>query len=125
MPPVRQKVLIVDDSLTIVEMLKVMIQRRAFEVITANNGESGLKIAQLEKPDVIILDIMLPKMDGFNVCRKIKGDPELAGCKVVLFTVRSDAESKEMGAAVGADDFITKDTDPMKVIQAVMQCLEK
>ena len=118
-----KKILIVDDSETILRMLKLVVKNLASEVMTAGNGLSGLRIAEVEKPSVVLLDIMLPGLDGYNVCRKIKSNPDLKNTKVILFTVKSDKETIEMAKAVGADDFVMKDTTFEKVLEALARAL--
>lgn len=115
----KTKILIVDDSATIVEMLKVLMQRKSYQVLTANNGLSGLNIAILEKPEVVVLDLMLPQMNGYNVCRKIKEHADLKHTKVILFTVKDDQESRELGVEVGADAFISKGCDPLEIAATI------
>lgn len=105
-----KKVLIVDDSVTILEIVKKFIGNKTYEVITANNGVSGLKMAELEKPDVVLLDIMLPKMDGYEVCRRIKNNSNLAKTKILLFSVKSDKASMDTGYKAGADDYLAKES---------------
>ena len=105
-----KKVLIVDDSITILEIVKKFIGNRNYEIITANNGVSGLKMAEQEKPDVILLDIMLPKMDGYEVCRRIRKNADLAKTKILLFSVKSDKNSMEIGYKAGADDYLAKES---------------
>lgn len=105
-----KKVLIVDDSVTILEIVKKFIGNKTYEVITANNGVSGLKMAEAEKPDVVLLDIMLPKMDGYEVCRRIKNNADLAKTKILLFSVKSDKASMDTGFKAGADDYLAKES---------------
>lgn len=120
-----KKILIVDDSITILEIVKKFIKNKSYEIMTANNGVSGLKIAQLEKPDVVLLDIMLPKMDGYTVCRKIKDDPQLSSTKVIMFSVKSDKESRDIANAAGADYFLMKETEMEKISQTIDSIIEK
>ena len=105
-----KKVLIVDDSVTILEIVKKFIGNKTYEVITANNGVSGLKMAELEKPDVVLLDIMLPKMDGYEVCRRIRNNADLAKTKILIFSVKSDKASMDTAYKAGADDYLTKES---------------
>ena len=104
-----KKLLIVDDSITILEIVKKFIGNKTYEVITANNGVSGLKMAEMEKPDVVLLDILLPRMDGYEVCRRIRENPDLAKTKILIFSVKSDKASMDTGYKSGADDYLAKD----------------
>ena len=105
-----KKLLIVDDSITILEIVKKFIGNKNYEVITANNGVSGLKIAEMEKPDIVLLDIMLPKMDGYEICRRIRNNSDLAKTKILIFSVKSDKASMDAGYKAGADDYLTKES---------------
>lgn len=105
-----KKLLIVDDSITILEIVKKFIGNKTYEVITANNGVSGLKMAEMEKPDVVLLDIMLPQMDGYEVCRRIRNNSDLAKTKILIFSVKSDKASMDAGYKAGADDYLTKES---------------
>jgi two-component system, OmpR family, alkaline phosphatase synthesis response regulator PhoP len=119
-----KKILIVDDSITILEVVKKFMKNATFEIMTANNGLSGLKIAQVEKPDVVLLDIMLPKMDGYNVCKNIKADSALSHTKVIMFSVKSDKQSRETARTVGADCFLMKETEMEKISETIDSLLE-
>ncbi len=105
-----KKLLIVDDSITILEIVKKFIGNKTYEVITANNGVSGLKMAEMEKPDIVLLDIILPKMDGYEVCRRIRNNSDLAKTKILIFSVKSDKASMNSGFEAGADDYLTKES---------------
>ena len=105
-----KKLLIVDDSITILEIVKKFIGNKTYEVITANNGVSGLKMAEMEKPDIVLLDIMLPKMDGYEICRRIRNNSDLAKTKILIFSVKSDKASMDTGYKAGADDYLAKES---------------
>lgn len=101
-----KKVLIVDDEKRIVDILKFNLNREGYETITASAGPAGLKMALEESPDIILLDIMLPAMDGFEVCRALRESDKLT--PVIMLTAREEESDKVFGLELGADDYITK-----------------
>ncbi len=103
-----KKVLITEDSSTIRGMLKDIFESEGYSVITAEDGFEGLNKARSEGPDLIVLDLMLPKMDGFKVCRMLKFDDHFKEIPILMLTARSSSMDKEMGEAVGADAYLVK-----------------
>jgi len=100
-----EKILIVDDEANIVEILKFNLQNEGFETIEANDGEAGLKMALEENPDLVMLDIMMPKMDGYEVCRQLRLHSQVP---VIMLTARAEETDKVLSFELGADDYITK-----------------
>lgn len=98
-------ILIVDDEKPIVDILKFNLEKEGFNVIFAHDGEMGLKLACEKNPDLILLDIMLPKMDGFDVCKKVR---EKSNVPIIMITAREEEVDKVLGLELGADDYITK-----------------
>ncbi len=98
-------VLIIEDEQAIVDILKFNFQKEGYKVLEAMDGQTGLELALSENPDLILLDVMLPKMDGFTVCRKLR---ERINTPIVMITAREAEEDKVLGLAIGADDYITK-----------------
>lgn len=98
-------ILVVDDEKPIVEILKFNLEKEGFNVISAFDGETGLRLANEKNPDLILLDIMLPKMDGFDVCKKIR---EKSNVPIIMITAREEEVDKVLGLELGADDYITK-----------------
>ncbi len=102
------RILLVDDEESLVEMLLVRLQAAGYEVIVARDGREGLESARTQEPDLIVLDVMLPKLDGYAVCRMLKFDQKYAAIPVVLFTARAQESDRETGVSVGADAYIVK-----------------
>jgi two-component system alkaline phosphatase synthesis response regulator PhoP len=117
------KILIVDDSPTIVQMLSKGLSSYANTILSANNGVDALTIARKESPDLLILDVMLPQLDGYHVCTMLKKDAKLKKIKVLMLTGRMDAGSKEMALECGADKYVTKETEPQAIIDAAKSLL--
>lgn len=101
-------ILLVDDELTIIKRLEALLLPRNFNVFSALSGTAGLEQAQRERPDLILLDVMMPDMSGFEVCRRLKADADTQLIPVVLMTALSDVEDRIKGLEAGADDFLTK-----------------
>ena len=115
----KKKSLIVDDEPDIVETLKFLIESEGFESIIAMDGEEALKKAKEENPDVIILDVMLPKINGYKVCRLLKFDNKYKHIPVLMVTARSQEEDKVIGEETGADEYITKPFDINEIVEKI------
>src|SRR6478735_2923947 len=114
-----QKVLVVDDEEPILELLKYNLEKQGYEVRAASNGQEAVDIAKKFHPDLVLLDIMMPKMDGVEACRQIKAMPELANTYVVFLTARSEEYSEVAAFDVGADDYITKPIKPRALMSRI------
>jgi DNA-binding response OmpR family regulator len=108
----EKKILIVDDEQFILMALTDAVENEGFVCLTASDGEEALAVARREKPDLILLDIMMPKKDGFEVCKELKSDPETKHIPVVMLSAKSQAVDIEKGKQVGADDYVTKPFRP-------------
>ena len=115
-------VLVVDDDPVIVKLLQVNFEMEGYNVLTANDGEEGLHRARTERPDIVLLDVMMPKMDGLQVARALKDDPETAPIPVILLSAKAQAADVQAGRDV-ADDYITKPFDPLELLERVSQLL--
>ena len=102
----KKRILIVEDEKNIVDILRFNLQREGYDTLEAYDGEEGLALARREKPDLILLDVMMPKMMGFDVCRALRGDGD--NVPVIILTAREEEEDKILGLEIGADDYITK-----------------
>jgi two-component system alkaline phosphatase synthesis response regulator PhoP len=103
-----KKVLIADDELNIVISLEFLLRREGFEVLVAVNGEEALAKARAERPDLMLLDVMMPKMNGFDVCQALRSDPELASMRVLMLTGKGRETDVSKGLGLGADGYMTK-----------------
>ena len=118
-----KKVLIVDDEQDIVETLKFMLETENYECHCANDGEQGLNKAREIMPDLIILDVMMPVMNGYKVSRLLKFDTRYKDIPILMLTARSQEKDKELGEETGADEYITKPFDINFVIERVKSYL--
>ncbi len=103
-----KKILIIDDEKDIIELLRYNLNKEGYKVISASDGESGLKLAKKETPDGIILDLMLPGIDGLEVCRAIKNDDRISNIPIIMLTAKGEETDIIVGLELGADDYITK-----------------
>lgn len=115
----RGKVLVVDDELYILHILDFSLAAEGFEVITAEDGEQAVTMAKSEQPDLVVLDVMMPKIDGYEACRKLKQDPNMKDVPVILLTAKGRDIDRKLGLEVGADDYITKPFSPSKLIDKI------
>ena len=119
------KILLVDDEPDIIEFIGYNLRKEGFNVFTANNGEEALKVAQAELPELIILDVMMPEMDGIETCEEIKRIPTLKNTIVAFLTARGEDYSQIAGFDAGADDYITKPIKPKVLISRVKALLKR
>ena len=119
----KGKILVVDDEIYIVHILDFSLGMEGYEVVTALDGEQALEKLKAEKPDLIVLDIMMPKLDGYEVCKAIKSDPETRHIPVILLSAKGRNVDQKMGFDVGADDYITKPFSPRKLVERINQLL--
>jgi DNA-binding response OmpR family regulator len=115
----RGKVLVVDDEEYIQHILNFSFGAEGFEVITASDGEEAVTIAKSQRPDIIVLDIMMPKMDGYEACKHIKADPQTEHIPVILLTAKGREVDRKLGAEAGADDYVVKPFSPGRLIERV------
>ncbi|MFH0703050.1 MAG: response regulator [bacterium] len=120
----EKKVLIVDDEQDIVETLQFILETEGIKCITAYDGEEALNKAKSEKPDLIILDVMLPKINGYKVCRLLKFDAKYKNMPILMVTARSQEEDKAIGEETGADKYITKPFDIDELVKIVKKYLK-
>ncbi len=116
----KSKILIVDDEPFIVETIKFSLEHLGFECLTAFDGLEAIKVAREEMPDLILLDIMLPKMNGYKVCRLLKFDEKFKHIPIIMLTAKKD---KTLGMETGADEYVTKPFDIDNVVSLIKKYL--
>ena len=124
----KKKILLVDDDADFTEAVKLLLESRSYDVTVANDGKEGLKKVQTEGPNLIILDVMMPEMDGYQVCAKLKADPKYRQIPILLLTAVGEAitttsYTKEMGMRIEADDYIPKPVEPIEIVERVEKLL--
>ena len=120
-----KRILVVDDDEDIVKLVRMYLEHHRYEVATANDGQEGLEKAKAEKPDLIVLDLMLPKMNGYKVCGLLKKDTKYAKTPVILFTAKAQEKDVKLGEDVGADAYITKPLEPEILLAKIEELLEE
>lgn len=120
-----KKILIVDDDFDTLHMVGKMLERHGFQILAANNGEKAIQLAKNEHPDLIILDIMMPGLDGYGVTRQLRSIEATAFIPIILFTAKAQVDDKLEGFEAGADDYLTKPTHPAELIARVKSILTR
>lgn len=121
----RKKIVIVEDEPDILEVLSYNLKREGYEVLTATDGASGVALIRRETPDLILLDLMLPGMDGIEVCSTIKKDPQTQNCLIIMVTAKGEESDIVLGLGVGADDYVSKPFSPRELIARVKAVLRR
>lgn len=125
MSTAKQKILIVDDEPDILELIEYNLKKEGYQVFLASNGQDGINVAKKVQPDLIILDIMMPKMDGIEACRLMRAIPEFKNTFMVFLTARSEEYSEIAGFNVGADDYIAKPIKPRALVSRINAILRR
>ena len=120
-----EKILIIDDDLDSLRLISLMLKRHGYDVITANTGSQGLSRAISEYPTLLILDIMMPDMDGYDVCRRLRANPATKDIPIIMFTAKTLLDDKLAGFEAGADDYLTKPTHPSELASRVKAILHR
>lgn len=119
----RKKILLVDDSNTILMMEKFILKNGPYDLVTASNGEEAVAKASEQSPDLILLDVIMPKMGGFDACRLIRNNPETSGIPIIMVTTRGEAANVEAGWANGCTDYVTKPINSLELLTKVRNFL--
>ncbi|OGX29721.1 MAG: hypothetical protein A2705_03270 [Omnitrophica WOR_2 bacterium RIFCSPHIGHO2_01_FULL_52_10] len=121
----KKRILLVDDEQDMIYAVQMQLEAGNFKVLTARDGQEGLDQARKEKPDLIILDLMLPRIDGYKVCRMLKFDEKYKDIPIIMYTARAQEADEKLGFEVGADAYLTKPFDPKKLLAKIKELLEK
>jgi DNA-binding response OmpR family regulator len=119
------RILLVDDDPVIVRLLQINFRLEGYDVDTASRGEQALEKVRAHRPDVILLDVMMPGIDGWEVCRQLKETPGAKDIPVIFLSARAQAEDRHRGYALGVDEYVTKPFDPAHLVQIVRRSLSK
>jgi len=119
------KILIVDDDVDTLKLVGLMLERQGYDISVASNGAQGLRKAASDKPDLILLDVMMPDMDGYEVTQRLRSDPKLAHIPIIMFTAKSMLDDKVAGFEAGVDDYLTKPTHPAELTAHVKAVLAR
>jgi DNA-binding response OmpR family regulator len=120
-----QKILIVDDDPDMRSLYRLVLRQEGMEVVEAESGREALDKIQAEKPALVLLDIMMPEMDGYEVCRRLRADPETACLPVLMFSAKGTSDDRKTGMLVGADDFVTKSAGPRTLVSRIRMLLSR
>jgi len=120
-----EKILIVDDDLETLRLVGLMLQKHGFSIVAAHNGIQAIKVAQAERPDVIVLDIMMPDMDGYQVTRELRKLAETANTPILMFTAKTQVDDKVAGYEAGVDDYLTKPVHPAELIAHIKSLIQR
>ena len=118
-----EKILIVDDDLDTLRLVGLMLERQGYQIAAASSGTQALTMAKSEKPDLMLLDLMMPDMDGVEVTRRLRADPDTANILIIMFTAKTQTDDKLVGFDAGADDYLTKPAQPRELIAHVRAVL--
>lgn len=120
-----KKILIIEDDPAISRLVDYTLRHEGYEVITAANGLEGIRKARHEAPDLVILDVMLPGMDGFEICHRLRAEPDTAQLLILMFSAKAQEIDKNTGLKVGADDYLPKPAAPAEIVGRVEKLLAK
>ena len=121
----KAKILLIDDHRTVLRLLEAILKLRGYDLLYAENGQQGMALARQEQPDLILLDVMMPEIDGFKVCQYLKGQAETAHIPVVFLTARGAADDQAAGRRAGAQGFLTKPFLAREVLDLIERVLAR
>ena len=119
----KKKILLVEDEMDLMAALRQRLEESDYDVITASDGAEGFESAKRDRPDLIILDLMLPKMDGYKVCGLLKKDSRYAKTPIIIFSARGQESDIRLGREMGADAYVTKPFDPEALMEQVQKMI--
>jgi DNA-binding response OmpR family regulator len=120
-----KKILIVEDDPSFSRAINHMIGKEGYDVITASNGMTGLRMAKEENPDLLILDVMLPGLDGFEICSQLRGEPKTSKLPIIMLSAKGQEADKTTGLKVGASEYLTKPVDRVVLLEKISALLPK
>jgi two-component system, OmpR family, alkaline phosphatase synthesis response regulator PhoP len=120
-----KKILIIEDDPATSRLVDYSLRHAGYEVISSSNGMDGLRKAHSEVPDLVILDVMLPGMDGFEICHRLRAEKDTEKLPILMFSAKAQEIDKETGIKVGADDYLTKPSPPSEIVSRVQKLLVK
>jgi DNA-binding response OmpR family regulator len=115
----RKRILVVDDSKTATMMTSMILGKGSYEVLTAADGEEGIKLAQAERPDLILMDVVMPRMDGFEACRRLRRDDQTKAIPIIMVTTRGEVANAQLGYECGCDDYVTKPVNSVELLSKI------
>lgn len=121
----RKRILVVDDEIYIVHILEFSLTMEGYTVLTASDGEEALRVIEQERPDLVVLDIMMPKLDGYEVCKRLREDEQFRDLPVILLSAKGRPVDRDAGLEAGADDYITKPFSPRRLLEKIRELLER
>ena len=121
----HKKIVVIEDEPDIREVIKHNLSREGYQVYSSSDGENGLQLVKKESPDIVLLDLMLPGLDGLEVCRKIKADPVTRSITVIMVTAKGEESDIVLGLGIGADDYVTKPFSPKELVARVKAVLRR
>ena len=121
----RKRILLVDDNQDLLQVISRRLQSWGYEALTAESGEEGLRLAQEQQPDLVLLDVMMPKMKGRDVCARLKANPKTQQIPVIFLTALGLADHVKAGMDVGAEDYIVKPFQPSELKERITVCLAR
>ena len=121
----QERILVIEDEPDILEMMRYNLDREGYRVSTVMNGEDGYERAQKDAPDLVLLDLMMPGLDGLEVCRRLKADPVTRGIRIVMVTAKGDESDIVLGLGLGADDYVPKPFSPKELVARVKAVLRR
>ncbi|MCR9244146.1 MAG: response regulator [bacterium] len=119
----QHKILVVDDEPFICRSLSFVLRKGNYEVIEARNGEEAIAAIRDHRPDLVFLDVMMPKINGFEVTEQVRSDPDLDNVKIILLTAKGQESDREVGKTAGANDYMTKPFSPTKILERAREVL--
>ena len=119
----RKKILLVDDSKTVLMMERMILAKPSYELVTATDGAAAVETAAKERPDLILMDVVMPRMDGFEACKALRDQPATRLVPIIMVTTKAEARSVESGFAAGCSDYITKPINSLELLSKVRSYL--